>query len=250
MTSDLPTGFALLLILATGYCFVTLDPVMRRQISRYDGQRLYLIVVVTGLLLFFASYVLLVALDEILAITPENSIFTYNHDPKRDINVPALFFALFLAIFMPKSILRFKESPEDDLVNYWREDDLDWLMFRAMDEHKTVIVSLDSRKTYIGFISDGLEPEKERSFITIIPLYSGYRDRETLNLCLENNYDGVRQRLQELVGGDCSEHRSKLLIDEITDYRLVIPRKTIVSMGIAAQFKDPSGSHDTPNVID
>jgi len=249
VTSDLPTGFALLLILAAGYCFVTSDPVMHRKVRRYNGQRLYLIVVVTGLLLFFASYVLVIAIDEILAITPENKIFTYNHDPNRDPFVPALFFALFLAVFMPKSILRFKESPEDDLVNYWREDDLDSLMFRAMDEHKTVIVSLDSRKTYIGLISDGLEPEKERSFITIIPLYSGYRDKETLNLCLENNYDGVRQRLQELVRGDCSEHQSKLLIDEITDYRLVIPRKTIVSMGIAAQFQDPSGSHDTPNTI-
>ena len=156
------------------------------------------------------------------------------------------FTAFFLALYRP-----WPETfnQKKDLEGFWKEDDIDWLMYEAMGQHKPVIVSLESRKTYIGLISDGLEPEKERSFITIIPLYSGYRDKDTLNLCLQNNYDAVRDRLKGLVSGDLTQDQVELLGLEINGYRLVIPRRTITSIGIAAQFGDASDRLKTPNSI-
>ena len=217
---------------------------LARRVARYNGQRLYLTVAIFGLLLFSAGYMSSVLLVELLALVLDTRYFTYNHDSDRSLVIPGLFVAFIFASFFP-----WTENQEDDLINFWKEDHVDWLMYGAMEQHKPVIVSLESRKTYIGLISDGLEPEKERSFITIIPLYSGYRDKDTLNLCLENNYDAVRKRLQELVSGDCTQDQSELLKSEINDYRLVIPRRTIASIGIAAQFGDASDRLETPNSI-
>lgn len=244
MASDLPAGFALLILLVSGYIFVMREPVLARKVARYNGQRFYLTVAIFGMILFCLSYILIVALDLLLALVPDNKLFTYNHDSTPSFVIPALFGAFICALFLP-----WAENQEDDLIKFWKEDDVDWLMYGAMEQHKPVIVSLESRKTYIGLISDGLEPEKERSFITIIPLYSGYRDKDTLNLCLENNYDAVRKRLQELVSGDCTQDQSELLKSEINDYRLVIPRRTIASIGIAAQFGDASDRLETPHSI-
>ena len=101
MTSDLPVGFALLMLLATGYVFVLGDPVLARRVARYNGQRIYLTVAVFGILLFCLCYTVVVLFDYLLALVPDNKLFTYNHDPNRSFLIPVCFFAFFLARYRP-----------------------------------------------------------------------------------------------------------------------------------------------------
>lgn len=63
------------------------------------------------------------------------------------------------------------------------------LIVHATRYGKIVIVTLKSRKVYIGFIYNipSLSPLAERH-ITIAPLWSGYRTSEEHSLIIENNY--------------------------------------------------------------
>ena len=62
------------------------------------------------------------------------------------------------------------------------------LFHKALTETKTVSVTLSNRKVYIGYVirTPNLSPEDQ--FVGLLPMLSGYRDKDTLRLNIVTNY--------------------------------------------------------------
>lgn len=70
-------------------------------------------------------------------------------------------------------------------------DYLEVLLSRAATIRMPVSMTLKSRKVYVGFVLQTLDPVKDRKWITILPLLSGYRDKDTSRLVFVTNYQDV-----------------------------------------------------------
>ncbi|AEF47173.1 hypothetical protein SerAS12_4075 [Serratia sp. AS12] len=69
----------------------------------------------------------------------------------------------------------------------------DAMLLDAMEEtpKRPVLISLSSRKVYIGIVNGLDEPtenEKPNQYISLFPIMSGYRDSSTLSIEFTNNY--------------------------------------------------------------
>jgi len=96
---------------------------------------------------------------------------------------------------------------------------------------KPVSITLDNRKVYIGYIWDSLEPGRD-SHLTILPLYSGYRDDDKLEMHVSRKYVSVFKLLEELTnaGNESNEEDVTTRLDE---YRVVIPRSRLLSVNLS-----------------
>lgn len=62
------------------------------------------------------------------------------------------------------------------------------LLHEAAESSETVSLTLDSRKTYIGYVLDAPNLAPFDSYVEIHPVMSGYRDKDTLDLKLTTSY--------------------------------------------------------------
>lgn len=73
----------------------------------------------------------------------------------------------------------FKDSPMDNIF------------FESLIRKKPVLISLKSRKTYVGIVIATGEPNESNGLnqeIVILPIMSGYRDKDTLSVIFTNDY--------------------------------------------------------------
>jgi len=62
------------------------------------------------------------------------------------------------------------------------------LTFNAQVRERTISVTLDNRKTYIGYMVDAPSLDPNDSYVRLLPLLSGYRDKDTLELKFTTTY--------------------------------------------------------------
>lgn len=62
------------------------------------------------------------------------------------------------------------------------------LLHSAALEEKPVMLTLDTRKVYIGIVSDAPNLEPHETYVAISPMLSGYRDSNTQELRLSTDY--------------------------------------------------------------
>jgi hypothetical protein len=62
------------------------------------------------------------------------------------------------------------------------------LFHRAATESLMVSVTLSNRKVYIGYVLKTPNFTPEQQFVALLPLLSGYRDKDTLQLEITTNY--------------------------------------------------------------
>lgn len=101
----------------------------------------------------------------------------------------------------------------------WK-DDLSVVLWKAIELELPVQITLDTRKVYIGQVFDTIEPDEDSSFLSIVPLLSGHRLEDTLELKITHKYHKVIQDLK-------NKEESK-----IAAYQLVIPKARIVTCHI------------------
>lgn len=58
----------------------------------------------------------------------------------------------------------------------------------ASTQSQTVLITLDNRKAYIGMVIRGPSLEAHDCFASLVPLFSGFRDKDTLDLTLTVKY--------------------------------------------------------------
>ncbi|GKW43281.1 hypothetical protein PEC301879_31390 [Pectobacterium carotovorum subsp. carotovorum] len=113
-------------------------------------------------------------------------------------------------IFKDASLSMKNNSPNDDAVqslDFYKQairlsalasvlpaGSLGRLFFDSATKRKNVLITLKSRKVYVGRVKTISEPNEIDSpsqEISIIPLMSGYREKDTLRIFFINDYDGL-----------------------------------------------------------
>ena len=99
-------------------------------------------------------------------------------------------------------------------------DHIELLISDAMRSHSPIEVSLRSRKFYIGFATGQNDTRHSDTAVSLIPVYSGHRTEDELNLVIDIDYDHTLGRYFE-------EERWKDWDPD--EFRVVIPVGEIVS---------------------
>jgi hypothetical protein len=120
--------------------------------------------------------------------------------------------ALLLNIFYPRHALIGR------LFRKKAANSLDRLLYGATQRGKMVMLSLDDRKVYCGYVEwiPG-NPSAPDAFLEIIPLFSGYRETENKRVHLPISYVQIYK--------DLKEH------DDLSQFKKVIPIARIVTAG-------------------
>ncbi|EPZ8126413.1 hypothetical protein ACXV6R_004339 [Yersinia enterocolitica] len=197
---------------------ISANPYHYYRLHRHDGQLLYLKAIALGvgcvisalfldciLKLFFAE-------DELIKSVSEK--INISGDIKKDIVYVWFVFISFLTlilaffwvfiIFIKNSLLgffyghKYKTSLLSArklrvLKETFNDGSFDALLFNAMErkDKRSVLINLDSGKIYVGLINAIGEPtenEGPNSDISILPIMSGYRDKNTQQIKFTNIY--------------------------------------------------------------
>lgn len=103
-------------------------------------------------------------------------------------------------------------------------DDLELLIFRALDHDMPLSITLVNGKVYVGYVTRSLTPDVERTYLRISPIVSGYRREDTQEVSFTTDYARVKS--------EAKDHSSDLygLLNE--DFDIVLPLARIVSVSL------------------
>lgn len=105
-------------------------------------------------------------------------------------------------------------------------DDFDAVLWRSMASYQPIAVSLENCKVYVGLVADGLEPGSHaNSYLTILPLLSGYRDINSMKFIISASYEPVLELLESLPAEPDPE-----ILEGLEAYFMSFPRAKIESL--------------------
>ncbi len=229
----------IILPLLAGYLFLITFNLTRYYHQRIEKQRLIynalVFAFVLATIVYLLDYFVFQSTSTFSFLGFENqSLFNYRHRIGRFIddligleNVPGLKHSIFifLSAYPLAKILNLFISGQfafDYTIRRWGSQ-LDRIIYLSLTEKnkedKLLLITLKSYKVYIGFISKLSEPIGE-SHITVIPNFSGYRNKDNLTLQITTNYtEVIRKYIQ------------KGRADQIDDkLGIVIPTNEILSI--------------------
>lgn len=248
-------------IATSGYVLASKCLLNRYRVARQSGHRLYLSSLKYGVYAFFPALLLtwLLSLVAPSINAPNTSAaltlfvaiaFTewYNRNPSREQWLKFLqLLPDLLNQPLSKSYQRLLEIyPIDEmrkslaLWEAWQENDIELICAYAASEFKPVAVTLETKKVYVGMVSDTIEPSDQDSYLSILPLYSGYRD-DTQTFKLNYRYTTL---IKGLLGEGDDE-----IIDNALDYAVAIPLDRIVTIHAFNEdlYQEVSG-HSTASI--
>lgn len=217
------TALLIISILSSGYILATFCYFFRYRTAREAGHRLYLTSASLGLVAAFSAEILLLLIHALCSLL--------HHLPwvQSGIDIFNLPHDLLLTVMTPICAITYcllYNSQEDikskNLKRAWDKDDFSSLLDYATQKLKPIAVTLESRKVYVGLVAVTNEPDSECSHLTLLPYYSGFRDKESLHLFITNKYNAVFDYFD-------SETESG---PPIEDLYIVIPLNRIVSSHI------------------
>lgn len=97
---------------------------------------------------------------------------------------------------------------------------LDMLLIDAFVNQFPIIVTSKSRKVYVGIVFSPRLENGHCEFLTLLPLLSGYRDKENLKVTFSVNYQSLYMEQGISSGVNCS----KLCLE---DFITLIPKQEI-----------------------
>ncbi|MEB7598085.1 hypothetical protein [Raoultella terrigena] len=219
-------AFLIIPLLVSGFIVITTHPFHFFRLHRYDGQLLYMkaakyglwclvwsVIIafiikyyfpsahlvtevsqslglgeslyqkrITGWLIFLScTSVLLAWLSGVIAnwFTTFRSLMIYKIFYKKDISVEE-----------SKELVKLRTL--QDLVT---EGSMDSVFFDSLIDRKSILISMSNKKVYVGIINALGEPNEKdgpNQQISILPIMSGYREKDTLNVCFTNDYNNVK----------------------------------------------------------
>lgn len=139
----------------------------------------------------------------------------------------AFMFGALMAYGVAKQKKEQLENDEDAHAAAYREvalsDGMEELFFDAMQQGLLVLITLKSRKVYIGTVNKPRFIHADTENLMIIPMISGYRDKDDLSFKPKHSYIDYYK-----TNDVC--HDSKPLC--IADFRIVIPRSEVESASL------------------
>ena len=212
-------SLALLLLPAVGgYWFLINWNYTRYQVERDSGYRLLFKCALVGILLYCSAEAITLASD---FLCPCLTALWDSHFPKPYTSEVAV--SLGLALVLPPLFNWRFGRPYTKLRGARRVasnagDHIELLIDRAIEERQAIELSLRSRKTYIGVATESGIGAGADADLVLIPLLSGYRSENTLELVVTTNYHHV---ISEYTEGEQGR--------TVGDLRVVIPLSEVVS---------------------
>lgn len=222
----------LLLILVSGFIFTSLHVPARFRQKRVTGWDSYFYVVAWGSCWGFSSAILCVLIDyfdcvartlQLLDIQLKDlSKLAIKFDDLRLI-AWALTSVLMSLVIGSLSKLYYFLLPDRKLkliAKIARNDHLDTFVLEASATQRPILVTLGSRKCYVGicFGEAGFD-DGGSEHVSILPLLSGHRDKDTLSLEIKTNYH-IHFEDNNIYSG---EHDNLT----INHFRVIIPKSEI-----------------------
>lgn len=194
--------FALLIIpiLVAGYITIAWNKRTKLTLHRYDGQLLYLKVATGGTVCLIVSFFILLWLDmyhpnikEFIHDFISKHLFKNNVPPNQDflsalgISVTTVFISI--CYICAANVLRYvrTDSTIDELIETSVSGSMQKFLYESLKYGSVLLLTLNSKKVYVGIILDLSEPSEKIDsckYIKLFPLYSGYRDKDTLEVNL------------------------------------------------------------------
>lgn len=197
------------------------------RLHRYDGQLLYMKVASYGVLCFAVSLIiawgLKCCIPSFTAVTWVSRIIDGGTDPKENriiswlvlLSITTCILALLwiqfcrLRMHIAAKLIQKSLSKQDididlskikqsiklhELDSLLSEGSLGQLFFDSATLGKLVLVSLKCRKVYVGRVNMISEPNEKQGpnlEVSITPIMSGYRDKDTLRVLFSNDYNDL-----------------------------------------------------------
>ena len=189
----------LLLPLLGGFLFLHRTSAFRFRAQRLDGNRLLLESAIYGALLLFAARLVVLLVGKTAFGTWCGSVW-WNYAPFPHSDSTAV--AVLLAVCLPVAINRIMPAKR---AKSWAirksGDGLTVLLNDANEKRRLVSLTLGNLKWYVGYVVELPNLKPQDPYLRLLPLISGYRDRDTLETHPTVHYGQV---LEQLPGVDIS----------------------------------------------
>ena len=219
-------------VLVAGYQASLIHPVERLANARHQGQRLYLSSATMGLKCFALAGVVVYCLHQFLPDTVHLwgwrlplSLANFIGKSITMMGVASTEVAMNWAWFILLSVATWFAG---DLLRLWAylwqalwhgtwhikvpvtgkllaDSPMDYLLFKAMHDKKAVMLSMNDRKVYVGYIAACAEPSQNGGAyqeVTLVPMMSGYRDEKTLKVNITTYYEEADESVELIVRQD------------------------------------------------
>lgn len=206
----------LLAIAVGGFAFCTKCYATKYKISRQSGHKLYLPALGYGFVLAPLAWLSLTTCYLVCDATGSQLCIPTSGELNN------FAFAIHMIVWGLLTALICNKLPRartKALARELRKNDFDATCLYASQTFKPIAITLESRKVYVGMIIDTPAPESD--YMTFLPAYSGYRDKDTLSFTLKNNYE---LELMKLMEGDEGTSLKDLVI--------TVPKEKILSVHI------------------
>lgn len=207
----------LAVVIANAFILLRLSPSNFYKLHRYDGQLLYIKATFIGIFFTAGSYLLsgyfniTGILSGFLSIA-EPKIF-YGGEHLVEFFIFSFFSAALSLVYcgierlflLSMSYYKFRGTPNISyrqmakillMYKLLKDSPLDKLLYLSYVQNKFLLITMSDRKVYVGrVISLGEPNESEGSDqeISIVPVFSGYRDKDTLSVTLNTTYAGIEE---------------------------------------------------------
>jgi hypothetical protein len=174
--------------LVGGLLFCDTWNVTRWRVAREEGHRLYFRAVFGGAVLFCAVAMLRTlaerSIPEIASLEAPIKQFLRPlvREPANSAAVVELTITCFLTMLAGKPaawILNAFFSEDTWLRRAIANDKFEVFLLDASDKQFPIMATMDDGKVYVGYLVQGFDPGVARKYIFLLPLMSGYRNRET-----------------------------------------------------------------------
>lgn len=220
-------------ILISGFVVLSLSPKEKLLLHRYDGQLLYLkaakkglqyFLVTVGFCIFFKEPrtfelcklafttpdipITTVVAKFILKATNSNTLDSDTLETSWLLTISLLTVVLAYVIQIGKVILlkiqnmianrQFKQTNDIQRIailgKFFKDSPIDFMFYESFKKRKAILVTLKSRKVYVGMVNKLGEPNESKEpnqEISVVTALSGYRDKDSLKVVFTNNYDAT-----------------------------------------------------------
>ncbi len=195
-----------------GYWFLTHCNLTKFHSLRESGYHVLFRSAIAGLGFFVLSHL---AVQTVELVFPANRIFPAWRELIPIEYSVTLTFTVFFAVVSPVFFNYFYD--EIDTAREVAEkngDFIELLIKQSIDEDLLVELSLHSGKSYVGYAINSRLATQSKVDVELVPIASGYRKKETLELDITTDYSSVIEIFDDM---------------DATDFRIAIPMSQIVS---------------------
>jgi len=198
-----------MVLMVCGYWYTTRDISSRFKLKRTFGWDVYFLValygcifVLQGVLVIALLYLALWGISGVINWLPALPHLHHDVHYQRDfinwsflgIQAPVV---IMLAVSVMLCLVRTTWSPglrlntagrRELYKQLTRANGVEGLLYQCMEEGDMVFITLQSRRVYIGMVHTARCETSSSDNVVVIPMVSGYRDKDTLELRVEHNY--------------------------------------------------------------